>query len=134
MLGLPVVRELGVGGEGDQALSHPEEPYVVPGIPPDNGVESRQVLPDQTSHLPGVVQVRQAQGPVGAGRYRQVLRRITESYHAQVIYSAPCPQRVFYYLPADLTRMKNAPKIPPGRSNVTQPISTTAARPLPERR
>jgi len=34
----PVVRELGMGGEGDQALPHAEERDSVLGVPPQDGL------------------------------------------------------------------------------------------------
>ncbi len=82
---LPIVWETGVGGEGDHGLTHSEEPYAARGVPGQYRREARDVLPDELPHLVLITQVRQTQGPVGAGGDGQVLRRIPQAYHDRFV-------------------------------------------------
>ena len=53
VLGLPIVGEGGVGGEGDQALPDPEQPHAAPGVPTQDLQKPGDVLPDEPAHLLG---------------------------------------------------------------------------------
>jgi len=51
MFVLPVVREGGVRGERDQALTYPEELYSMLRIPPQNRLQPEEICPHQGAHL-----------------------------------------------------------------------------------
>ena len=73
VLRFPVVREGGVRGEGDQALTYPEEIYAMLRVPPQDRLQLDEVFPHQCAHLLCVAEVSESQRAVGARRYCQVL-------------------------------------------------------------
>jgi hypothetical protein len=89
VLDLPVIRKGRVGGEGDQVLSHPEQLDAVLRVPPQDGLQIRDVLPDEPLEPLHVREARQPQRAVRSRRNRQVLRGITETYHDPGIQRLP---------------------------------------------